>query len=366
MDPRRFDDLTRSLTSPQRAINRRRLLAGLPALAAILAAPSIGRAFDGGGFAITPAPGQITCIGAIDCPSGLICLNGICSQLPVGGEQAAETPTSTTGGAPTPTPRGVTKPTANTTPGATISTTAEPTSEPAPTATGTPPAGVGGLTVPETPLPAGIYEGVCGSLGDAAAFPLIDIGVERGATGAPPAAPAGAPNLDTADFSTTVVASTLADLTTTPHAIDVRLDPRDPATSIACGNITGEPETTDDRTELPIDLQEQHDSGASGVAWIREEGTRSLAYVFLSRPQGAAAAGTPTPSSSVRKGDTVMTLSDVNLRAEPSTDAPVVEILGSGVMLDVTNDPTNGWIPVAEPVSGARGFVSEETVELTA
>ena len=40
----------------------------------------------------------------------------------------------------------------------------------------------------------------------------------------------------------------------------------------------------------------------------------------------------------------------------------MITILGEGVALEVTGDPENGWIPVLEPASGQRGFVSDQFV----
>ena len=54
----------------------------------------------------------------------------------------------------------------------------------------------------------------------------------------------------------------------------------------------------------------------------------------------------------------------MNLRAEPTEDAPVVTILGQGVDLEVTGPPENGWIPVVEPASGQRGYVSDQFITI--
>jgi len=97
-------------------------------------------------------------------------------------------------------------------------------------------------------------------------------------------------------------------------------------------------------------------------------------------PQTAAPAETPAPAAAeaaqvagtpvvgaiapLGPGSRVVTTIDVNLRAEPSEDAAVVTILGSGVELEVTGTPTNGWVPVLEPASGQRGFVSDQFVQI--
>ncbi len=373
MNPRRFDEIARSIAGGRRPASRRRLLAAIPALATAMVAPGIVRAFDAGMLVPTPAPGQVPCSGAADCPAGEVCVNGYCGRLPVGGaldapptDQApvvVQTPAAsgTTGNeALTPTPRAVVTPTAGE-----ADTTPEAGTTPEPTPT-TP--AVGGPSVADQPLPAGIFAGRCGALGAEAVFPLIDIGAVQ-ANGEAPTPPPGAPDGAGSDYSTTVLDSNLEALVATEHAIDIRLDPRDPATSIACGNVDGTVDPAAESPELVVQLEAANDSGASGVAWLRGQGERTLAYTFVTRPgaEGAASAaqtaGTPTPDGGLQEGDVVLTTIDVNLRAEPSTEAAVVEVLGTGVELEVTGEPTGGWVPVLEPAGGARGFVSEEFIE---
>jgi uncharacterized protein YraI len=77
-------------------------------------------------------------------------------------------------------------------------------------------------------------------------------------------------------------------------------------------------------------------------------------------------AGTPVVGepTTLGAGTRVVTTIDVNLRAEPSEDAPVVTVLGQGVELEVTGAPENGWVPVLEPGSGQRGFVSDQFISV--
>jgi hypothetical protein len=279
---------------------------------------------------------------------------------------------------PTPTPRAVAAPDTDETPTA-PDATATPTDE-TPVAIieagaeATPSPAVGGGAIVDEPLPAAIFRGTCGSLDADPAFPLIEIGTEQAI--AAPDLPDGAPDVEGDDFSSTIVSTTLDGLLAEPHAIDIRLVADDPTTSVACGNITGTPTTAEENEELVVPLDEQDDSGASGVAFIREEeGERSLVYAFVSRPDAAsasaqaagtpvAAAGTPVAANGFRRGDTVVTLADINLRAAPSTAAAIVEVLGTGVELDVTVNERDGWVPVAVADGDARGFVAAENVEL--
>lgn len=74
--------------------------------------------------------------------------------------------------------------------------------------------------------------------------------------------------------------------------------------------------------------------------------------------------GTPVaPSQTFASGDAVTTNeSDVNMRAEASTSANVVEVLALDTALTVTGEPVdaNGftWYPVDDPATGASGFVA--------
>jgi hypothetical protein len=61
---------------------------------------------------------------------------------------------------------------------------------------------------------------------------------------------------------------------------------------------------------------------------------------------------------------TIVTISEVNLRAAPSTDAAVVGILPAETELTITAPPADGWIPVRDPATGRRGYVTEEFVTL--
>jgi len=254
-----------------------------------------------------------------------------------------------------------------------------------------PQTGVGGLIQPGQPLPARIYAGRCGALGADPAFQLIDVGAVEGNEAGE--TPQGALTAIPAEFSTTVVNAPLADLLGTEHAIDVRVDDADPATSIACGDIGGPVEPGPDGDELAVGLQERGQSAYSGIGWLQSQDERTVVRVFLARGlerEGAAAvpqaaiAETPAPETAptaveaaqpagtpvigaatpLGAGSRVVTSIDVNLRAAPADDAEVVTILGQGVELEVTGAPVNGWVPVTEPSTGQTGFVSDQFVTL--
>jgi hypothetical protein len=336
-------------------------------------APGVAQAFDGGPLPVQPAVGGNGCNSGADCADGEICLNGACApregtRSGTSGQLVGEPTTSQStadGAAPATTP--VTPP------------------ETAPQT------GVGGLIQAGQPLPARIYAGRCGALGADPAFQLIDVGAVEGTEEGE--APQGALTAIPAEFSTTVVNAPLADLLATEHAIDIRVDDADPATSIACGDIGGPVEPGTDGEELAVGLQERGQSAYSGISWLQSEGERTLVRVFLARgldsedaaaaPQAAPAAtevpeteaavadaaqvaGTPVVGAAtpLGAGARVVTSIDVNLRAEPAEDAEVVTILGAGVELDVTGAPVDGWVPVTEPGTGQAGFVSDQFVTL--
>jgi hypothetical protein len=367
MNARRFDALTVAMTSGAHRASRRRVLRGLAMLAAVGFAPGVAQAFDGGPVPVQPAVGGVGCNSGADCAAGEICLNGACAPRDLTG-------TGSTG-------QLVGEPAASgETPGTTPVTAPETV----------PQTGVGGLIQPDEPLPARIYAGRCGALGGEPAFQLIDVGAIEGIEAGE--APQGALTAIPAEFSTTVVNAPLADLLGTEHAIDVRVDDADPATSIACGDIGGPVEAGTDGDELAVGLQERGNSAYSGIAWLQDEDERTLVRVFLARgldssdvaaPQAAAPevaepaaepaveeaaqpAGTPVVGAAtpLGAGARVVTTIDANLRAEPAEDAEVVTILGQGVELEVTGAPVDGWVPVTEPGTGQAGFVSDQFVTL--
>ncbi len=378
MNARRFDALALSMTGSVSRSSRRKLLRGLAGLAAASLAPARALAFDGGAEPFIPAPGALGCTSGADCAAGEICLNGACApRSAVGGtadttSNSGTTSVDTTGTATEP----VVPPTTSVNPPQTSTET-----------------GVGGLIQPGEPLPARIFSGRCGALSAEPAFQLMDVGSVEGVEANE--SPTGALTAIPAEFSTTVVNATLDTLLASEHAIDVRVDANDPATSIACGDIGGPVEAGATGDELAVGLQERGQSAYSGIAWLQSESDRTLVRVFMARgldegapvsvaqeaqtapdtttapaetptAEAAQAAATPTVGAiaPIGAGSTLVTTIDVNLRAEPSDDAEVLTILGEGVELDATGSPADGWIPVIDPASGQAGFVSDQFVAI--
>jgi hypothetical protein len=335
----------------------------------------VTRAFDGGVAPVQPAVGGVACTSGADCAAGEICLNGACAARDTAGTIPVSPPTGAE--------------TAEQISDDTVAVGTTPVTPPETTPVG----GVGGLIQPGEPLPARIFAGRCGELGAESAFQLIDVGSVEGVE--EEETPQGSLTVIPAEFSTTVVNTTFAELLAAEYAIDVRVDATDPATSIACGDIGGPVEAGADGNELAVGLQERGQSAYSGIGLLQDEGDRTLVRVFLARglddadaalvaPQAAPAeaaepaeapaepvvaevpqvAGTPSvgEATTLSAGTPVLTTIDVNLRAEPSEEAPVVTILGQGVELEVTGAPENGWVPVLEPATGQRGFVSDQFI----
>lgn len=365
MDARKFDAFAVATSGGPERANRRTVLRGLAALAALALAPLSARA-DGGAPPVPAPPGGFACTSGLDCAAGEICLNGACApRAAVGG--TAQDSSGTTG-------------------------QTVPQTVPVNPPTTTTQSGVGGLIQPGEPLPARIYTGRCGALGADAAFQLIDVGSVEGVEA--DENPQGALTAIPAEFSTTVVNASLATLLSAEHAIEIRVDDADPATAIACGDIGGPLEAGAEGNELAVGLQERGQSAYSGIAWLQDEGDRTLVRVFLARGLGEGvplstaqtaavetpaattttteapaatapqAAATPAAITPLGAGSTVVTTIDVNLRAEPSNDATVLTILGEGVELDVTGSPADGWVPVVDPASGQAGFVSDQFVTI--
>jgi hypothetical protein len=383
MNARRFDALTRTVSSNTNRTTRRSVLRGLGGLVTLGLAPGAARAFDGGVAPAQPAVGGVACTSGADCAAGEICFNGACA------------PRDTAGTIPVSQPAG-TEPADQATDGTTAAGTTPTGTTPVTPPETAPVGGVGGLIQPGEPLPARIFAGRCGALGAEPAFQLIDVGSVEGVEG--DETPQGSLTAIPAEFSTTVVNTPLNDLLGSEFAIDVRVDAADPATSIACGDIGGPVEAGAAGDELAVGLQERGQSAYSGIGLLQDEGDRTLVRVFLARglddadaalvaPQAAPAeaepeaeetpvepvvaeaaqvAGTPVvgEATGLAAGSQVLTTIDVNLRAEPADDAPVITILGQGVALDVTGAPEDGWVPVLEPASGQRGFVSDQFISL--
>ena len=147
-------------------------------------------------------------------------------------------------------------------------------------------AGAGGVTAQDQtvdpPHPVHIHAGACPEPGDVVA-PLSDLVVgSDDAVGSAAAVPA--------EYSTSTVPLSLADIVAANHAINAHESKDAMDHYIACGDIGGP--VIDD--SLFIGLVTQNDSGYSGVAVLEKDGDKTKVTVYLGRDLGGApAAGTP-------------------------------------------------------------------------
>ncbi len=415
MDSRTFDRLTQRLSSGTRRGSRRQVLKAVPLLAAAALAPRVVRAFDAGN-PIVPAGGGTQCTAGADCLGGQVCLNGFCRTLNQVAQGGGTEPSSMAPGKGEPAA-------GSTSPGQ--SGGGSTSQNGSANATSTPEGGgIGGQISLTEPLAAQIHRGTCGKLTEPAAFQLIDIaplGEGAETTGQEP--PVGSALAIPARYSTTVIDATLNELIAGDHAVDVRIEAGDDATTVVCGAIGGRLGGQISGTELAIGLREENGSGYGGIAWLRQDGERTVVEVFVAQgldeaaavsgllapetapsltatpravtpaeetptpapaatetaaptatPEAAPgatpaasgttseaqAAGTPVAVADFREGELATTTTDVNLRAEPSQEAPVVTVLGTGQQLEVTGPPQGIWVPVRVPETDQRGFVSAE------
>jgi hypothetical protein len=145
---------------------------------------------------------------------------------------------------------------------------------------------VAGASAQMSPHPAHIHAGSCPEPGDVVAAlsdVSFDMNVDDTASAAPE--PVGQASAIPVEASITTVPLALADIVAGQHAINVHASADDLSTYIACGDIGG---ITIGASDLPIGLGELNDSGASGVAWLHDNGDGTTTVsVFLVPPAGA-------------------------------------------------------------------------------
>jgi hypothetical protein len=122
-------------------------------------------------------------------------------------------------------------------------------------------------------FPNHIHAGTCETLDPQPLVTLAPLEVHLPAMGdaaaATPVATTGASSAVPAIAASTRIDLALADILAADHAINVH-DAADPSIYIACGAIGGTP---DEQGNLFVGLLEQNDSGASGVAWLLDDGS---------------------------------------------------------------------------------------------
>jgi len=150
----------------------------------------------------------------------------------------------------------------------------------------------GGASAQMSPHPAHIHAGSCPEPGDVVAA-LSDVSFDMNVDGTASAGPepVGQASAIPVEASITTVPMALADIVAGQHAINVHASADDLGTYIACGDIGG---ITIGASDLPIGLGELNDSGASGVAWLHDNGDGTTTVsVFIVPPADAMSASMP-------------------------------------------------------------------------
>jgi hypothetical protein len=149
------------------------------------------------------------------------------------------------------------------------------------------PGSVSAQATTDTPHPAHIHSGSCAQLGDVV-YPLTDVGAEMAAmdmSGTPMSGDMMATpemgDMGTAmagnaaipvEMSTTVVQTTLADISTGAYAINVHESAENIGTYIACGDLGT---AGMNGADLAVGLGTLNDSGYSGIANLHDNGDGS-------------------------------------------------------------------------------------------
>jgi plastocyanin len=130
--------------------------------------------------------------------------------------------------------------------------------------------GAGAVTAHEgVAHPAHIHTGTCEAPGDVV-FPLSDVSGENMVDGDAMAGDTvGSAAALPIDVSITTVAASLADIVAADHAFVVHESAENIGNYVLCGDIGG---TMIGDSDLAVALGELNDSGASGVAWLHDNG----------------------------------------------------------------------------------------------
>ncbi|MBA2278041.1 MAG: SH3 domain-containing protein, partial [Chloroflexia bacterium] len=122
-------------------------------------------------------------------------------------------------------------------------------------------------------------------------------------------------------------------------------------------------------------------TGEGWVAWDTEDKSFALVRIdldpFADDPRFFALESTPVATTGGESADNdplpvapgdpvVVTETEVNLRAEPTTDGDIVATLDRGDRLVITGEPVPGdgyrWYPVEVDATGETGFIVQEFI----
>jgi len=129
---------------------------------------------------------------------------------------------------------------------------------------------------PLVPLADVVFVGAGAVASDAAASPEASPGAESASPVAELAS--GSAQAIEGGHSTTSVPLPLIGILAAEHAINIHLSAEQLDVYVACGAIGGAPDANGD---LFIGLQEQNDSGVSGIAWLHDNGDGASTTVTL-------------------------------------------------------------------------------------
>jgi copper chaperone CopZ len=182
------------------------------------------------------------------------------------------------------------------------------------------------------PQPVALHNGSCASLDPTplASLGEVTLGAEAaGSTGGLPTVPVG--------MATATMDVRLDDLLAAAHAIAAGAGTADPAALAACGEVAGQ--VTGDG--LVVGLRELNGSGYAGIAWLRPDGERTAATVFLAQGLAGPSAAKPARAAVTFHVPTI-TCPTCPLRVEASVKkAPgVLGVAFDGQDVTVTYDPS--------------------------
>jgi plastocyanin len=199
---------------------------------------------------------------------------------------------------------------------------------------------------------AHIHAGTCADLGDVVS-PLEDVTTLGDDTGGP-----------RVEASVTRLRLDLDDILAAPHAIMAHLSPGELETYIACGDLVGTPSR---RGELVVPLAEQSASGHAGVAFLVEEGGRTVVYLSLTAtgpevavtpsPPPSPVPASPAPGATASPSPSPASTAEVRVSAQDFLFEPSDIEIAVGTIVTWTNDGASAHTATADDASFDSGVL---------